>query len=292
MVQDIYPKKLYNQYDVREPETYSYIVFVDRNTILCRTDGGILTVPTCEEAFGSFPTPDKTGAELNEKCRYLIRVDNDMFFYSQDPDALSVLLAAGYEFHNIRELRTLQPEWLKFGALTSFSYASWYEKNRYCGRCGSKMRHSVSERAVICPDCSNLIYPKICPVVIVGVIHEDTILLTKYKDRMRFDKYALIAGFAEIGETIEQTVEREVFEETGLKVKNLKFYRSQPWAFSDSLLFGFFCEADGDEGPHPDGVELGFADWMTRDKVPALQDNVSLTAEMMDLFKRKGREVL
>lgn len=292
MVQDIYPKKLYNQYDVREPEEYSYIVFVDGNRILCKTDSDVLTVPTCGEAFGSFTTQDGADADIKEKCRYLLRVDNDMFFYSEVPDALSVLMDSGYEFHNIKELRTLRPEWLKFGTLTAFSYASWYDRNRYCGRCGNKMRHSVSERAVICQDCGNIVYPKICPVVIVGVIHEDTILLTKYKDRMRFDKYALIAGFAEIGETIEQTVAREVLEETGLKVRNLKFYKSQPWAFSDSLLFGFFCEVDGDEGPHPDGVELGFADWMTRDKVPALQDDVSLTAEMMDLFKRKGREVL
>ena len=85
---------------------------------------------------------------------------------------------------------------------------------------------------------------------------------------------------------------REVFAETGVRVKNLNFYKSQPWAFSDSLLMGFFCELDGDAGPHPDGEELGFADWMTRDKVPAMQDEVALTAEMMDLFKRIGRDVL
>ncbi|MDO4938799.1 MAG: NAD(+) diphosphatase [Lachnospiraceae bacterium] len=279
MVQDIFPKKLFNQYDIREPEQGSYIIFVQGNTLLCRIEDGVLTMPTYREV------------NLDD-YRYLIRIDDDLFFSSWDASAIAILESDGYEFHNIKELRPAQPEWLKFGTLTAFSYASWYEKNRYCGRCGAFMKHSDTERAMICPECRNLVYPKICPVVIVGVIHGDTILLTKYKDRMRFDKYALIAGFAEIGETIEQTVAREVYEETGIKVKNLKFYKSQPWAFSDSLLMGFFCEPDGDKGPCPDGEELGFAGWMTRDKVPALQDNVSLTAEMMDLFKRKGREVL
>ena len=296
MIQEIYPKKLYNQYDVREPEKCSYIVFVSGNKLLCKTDGDKLIMPTCAEAFpaGAFDkTASKEAADKEcEKCRYLLRIDNDMFFYSQDTDAQSALRSAGYEYHTIKELRTTGPGWLRFGALTAYSYAAWYDKNRYCGRCGALMKHCETERAVICQNCGNLIYPKICPVVIVGVIHDDTILLTKYKDRMRFDKYALIAGFAEIGETIEETVSREVFEETGIRVKNLRFYKSQPWAFSDSLLMGFFCEPDGDEGPHPDGIELGFADWMTRDQVPAMQDDVALTAEMMDLFKRKGRKVL
>ena len=279
MIQEIYPRKLFNQYDVREPESGSYIIFVRKNKLLCRIVEDELILPT----YGLNGFAD---------CRYICRVDDDMFFSSWDDKAITSLESAGYEFHSANELRTTHPDWLKFGALTAFSYTSWYEKNRYCGCCGSIMKHSDTERAMICPDCGNLVYPKICPVVIVGVIHEDTILLTKYKDKMRFDRYALIAGFAEIGESIEQTVAREVFEETGIKVKNLKFYKSQPWAFSDSLLFGFFCELDGEDNPHPDGVELGFADWMTRDKVPALQDKVSLTAEMMDQFKRFGRTVL
>lgn len=279
MVQGISPKILYNQYDIRKPGKGSYIVFIRGNCILCRIDEDRLSMPT----YGEADTGDG---------RYLISVDDDMFFYSTDASASAKLESMGYEYHNIKELRTPGPDWLKFGTLTAFSIAGWYEKNRYCGCCGSSMKHSDTERAMICGNCGITVYPKICPVVIVGVIHEDTILLTKYKDRMRYDKYALIAGFAEIGETLEQTVAREVYEETGIRVKNLRYYKSQPWAFSDSLLCGFFCEADGDNGPRPDGVELGFADWMSRDRVPALQDSVSLTAEMMDLFKRKGREVL
>lgn len=279
MIQDIKPNRLYNSYDTCEPDLESYIIFVQGTSILCKIVDGWLYIPQYSEC------------NLDDH-RYLIRIDNHYFFSSWDATAIGMLERAGYEFHNIKDLRETQPKWLRFGAMTGFSIASWYEKNRYCGRCGAAMEHSEIERAVKCPECGNLVYPKICPVVIVGVIRGDKLLLAKYKDRMNLNRYALIAGFAEIGETIEQTVAREVFEETGVRVKNLKFYKSQPWAFSDSLLFGFYCEEDGDENAKPDGTELGFASFMDREDVPALQDEVSLTAEMMDRFKRLGREVL
>lgn len=94
------------------------------------------------------------------------------------------------------------------------------------------------ERMMRCPACGQMEYPKICPCVIVGVMHEGKILVSWYKNGFR-DHYALIAGFAEIGETIEETVAREVYEETHLHVKNLRYYKSQPWPYSESLLFGF-----------------------------------------------------
>jgi NAD+ diphosphatase len=95
-----------------------------------------------------------------------------------------------------------------------------------------------------CTECHNIVYPRISPAVIVAVMDGNRILMTKYAGRV-FKKYALIAGYAEIGETLEETVRREVMEEVGLKVKNIRYYKSQPWAFDDSLLSGFFCELDG-----------------------------------------------
>lgn len=91
-----------------------------------------------------------------------------------------------------------------------------------------------------------MVFPKISPAVIVAVTDNDRVLLTKYAGRT-YKNYALVAGFNEAGETIEQTVRREVMEEVGLKVKNLKYYKSQPWGLSGSLLSGFFCELDGDD---------------------------------------------
>ena len=112
----------------------------------------------------------------------------------------------------------------------------------------------------------------------------DRILMTKYAGR-EYKKYALIAGFTEVGETAEQTVEREVMEEVGLKVKNLRYYKSQPWSFTDTLLMGFFCELDGEDGITLDTDELAMAEWFERDKMPVEAEDLSLTNEMMMAFK-------
>lgn len=125
----------------------------------------------------------------------------------------------------------------------------------------------------------------LCPAVIVGVINGDKILMTKYADQTVTKRYSLIAGFAEIGETIEQTVQREVMEEVGVKVKNIKYYKSQPWAFTDTLLLGFFCQLDGSENITMDSTELSVAQWVSRDEMPNISDDISLTYEMMSIFK-------
>ena len=140
-----------------------------------------------------------------------------------------------------------------------------------------------------CPKCGRINYPRLNPAVIVAVLHEDKILVTTYSDRPSLGM-ACIAGFAEIGETIEECVHREVFEETGLKVKNLRFYKSQPWSFTDTLLFGFYCDLDGDdETVHVDPNELKEGHWIKREDMPDRSGQVSLTAEMQETF-RLGRE--
>lgn len=118
----------------------------------------------------------------------------------------------------------------------------------------------------------------------MAVRNGEKLLLSKYAGR-EFTNYALIAGFAEIGEPIEDTVRREVMEEVGLKVKNLRFYKSQPWSFTDTLLFGFFCDLDGDDTICLDEEELSLAVWMERSQIPVDEYEISLTREMMTLFK-------
>ena len=108
--------------------------------------------------------------------------------------------------------------------------------------------------------------------------------MSKYAGR-EFKKYALLAGFNEIGESIEETVRREVMEEVGLKVKNIRYYKSQPWSFTDTLLLGFFCELDGDDTITLDQDELALAEWFEREKMPVKEEDLSLTNEMMLMFK-------
>ncbi len=112
----------------------------------------------------------------------------------------------------------------------------------------------------------------------------DKILVTKYNGRVT-SYYALVAGFTEIGETLEQTVEREVMEEVGLKVKNITYYKSQPWGVADDILAGFYCEVDGSIDIHRDEEELSVAEWKTREEVELQPDDLSLTNEMMKMFK-------
>ena len=121
------------------------------------------------------------------------------------------------------------------------------------------------------------------PAVIVGICNDDKILVTKY--RTGFAHYALVAVFTEIGETLEETVQREVLEETGLRVKNIRYYKSQPWGIVDDILAGFYCDVDGDTDIHMDESELKLAEWKTREELELQPDDFSLTNEMMLMFK-------
>lgn len=149
------------------------------------------------------------------------------------------------------------------------------------------MIHDGKERMMRCESCGLMEYPKICPAVIIGLTDGDRILMSKYAGR-EYKKYALLAGFAEIGETIEETVRREVMEEVGLQVKNIRFYKSQPWSFSDTLLMGFYCELEGEDKITLDREELALAEWFDREEIPDMEQDVSLTNEMIRYFKNHG----
>lgn len=152
------------------------------------------------------------------------------------------------------------------------------------------------ERMLRCPSCGHLIFPTIAPAVIVGVTDGNRIILTTYAAR-EYKRYALIAGFTEIGETVEETVRREVMEEVGIPVKNIRYYKSQPWGFDSNLLMGFFCQADRKKSDEHepeltiDHEELASGEWVEREQIPDYGEHLSLTHEMMMQFKRYGQGV-
>ena len=195
-------------------------------------------------------------------------------------------LPEGMEFTEVRALRSdaLLPQHLRFAVLTGKHLADWYRDARYCGRCGGILEDSKTERALVCPHCGCVRYPKICPAVIVAVRDGDRLLLTKYAGRY-IKNYALIAGFNEIGESIEETVHREVLEEVGVHVKNLQFYKSQPWVFTDTLLMGFFCDLDGTDKITLQESELSVGTWVRREDLPEDTAHLSLTGEMIEQFR-------
>ena len=224
---------------------------------------------------------------------FLFRID-ETAYYGIDEEGVLRFLEECAHFPDCgwqpqSALRTAKPGVLAFAGITAIQLARWRSSQKFCGRCGERMLHSRTERAYECPNCKAVVYPRINPAVIVAVTHGDRILLTKYAGRA-YTRYALIAGFAEVGETIEETVHREVLEEVGLRVKNLRFYKSQPWSFSDSLLMGFYCDLQGEnETVTLEEDELAVGEWFRREEMPERRNDISLTAEMMEQF-RLGKE--
>ena len=146
------------------------------------------------------------------------------------------------------------------------------------------MTESTVERALACPECGQTEYPKISPAVIVAITDGDRLLMSRYRDRP-YRGYALIAGFVEIGESFEDTIRREVMEEVGLKVKNIRYFGSQPWAFTDTEMIGFFAELDGDGTIRLQEDELSEAGWYHRDEIPDDELRISVGSEMKMAFK-------
>ena len=196
------------------------------------------------------------------------------------------------EFHleQIRTLRQLPSKEICFGVMTAWHLYNWYRNNRFCGCCGNKTVHDSAERMLRCLNCGNMIFPRISPAVIIAVTDGSRLLLSKYAGRS-YTRYALLAGYTEIGETLEQTVSREVMEEVGLRVKNIRYYKSQPWGVDGNVLMGFYCNLDGDDTIHLDETELSMAQWFERDQIPAQDDGISLTREMIRVFQ-EGKEPL
>ena len=276
MIQDIGTHNYHNEYRPVPPKKDSILLCYQGREIFARMDGDKISYPTFAEA--EICNDEKL---LYEEYTYLFSIDDTCYYLGSYLDFQKI---PGYELEDTQIFRKAEPRELAFAGVTGWQLHRWYSTRKYCGRCGKPMIHDEKERMMRCPECGLMEFPKICPAVIIGVTHGDKILMSKYAGR-DFKKYALIAGFAEVGETIEETVRREVMEEVGLKVKNITYYKSQPWSFSDTLLMGFFCELSGEDEITLDEEELALAEWFTREDMPVEWEGISLTNEMMMMFK-------
>lgn len=146
--------------------------------------------------------------------------------------------------------------------------AEFFRSHRWCGYCGHEMHHSKTEWACLCSRCRQRYYPQIAPCIIVAIRRGVEILLAQHT-RHRNGIYTVLAGFAEVGETLEQTVAREVMEEASIKVKNLRYVSSQPWPFPQSLMMAFMADYDSGE-INIDPKELLDAGWYRFDALPLL----------------------
>ncbi|MCD8148614.1 MAG: NAD(+) diphosphatase [Clostridiales bacterium] len=277
MIQDLAPLHFENAYHNIKPE--------DGDRIISMSDGRILLGGEKQKIiFPHFADLSKQD-QGSGSFIYLFAIGEERFFLGRDIEG------DGYRYEDTKVLRKCAPHSMVYAGLVGMQLARWYEAHRFCGRCGTAMEADERERMMRCPACGQMEYPKICPCVIVGVIHDGKILVSQYRGGFT-DHYALIAGFAEVGETIEETAIREVYEETHLSIKNLRYYKCQPWPYSESLLFGFFAELDGTEKIILEEDELAMAKWVTPEEIFEKPDDFSLTNEMLCKFKEGKVDIM
>ncbi|MGN0513416.1 MAG: NAD(+) diphosphatase [Lachnospiraceae bacterium] len=286
MIQDIKPQFLNNQYhNCTLQDMSSVVIFNGREILVKRKNDEVEFLH-----YGEFAKLCEQAGAVRPECIYLFSIGEKSYFmpdiaFVAENNVLEMFndAAEGFEFIKMYDLRRMKPKETVFAGATAWHLYNWYRSNRYCGVCSGVMKHDEKERMMHCPNCGNMVFPKLVPAVIVGVKNHDRLLMTKYAGR-EYKRYALIAGFTEIGETVEETVAREVMEEAGVKVKNITYYKSQPWGFDSDLLLGFFCDLDGDDTIHMDDGELSVAEWIDYKDMPRYHEGLSLTEEMMNHF--------
>ncbi len=274
MIQDISPYKFHIEFQNHRPKDEDIVLAFSSGQLVLRRQEQI-----------DFPRFEECRFLDTQKMVYLFAVDNTRFFYyPMSDEEVSDFVKEEFRLVRRQEFRRLAPKHLAFAAVSACMLDGWYTSNVYCGRCGHELVHDSKERMLHCRVCDNRVYPRINPAVIVAVTCGEKLLLTTYRGR-EYKNYALVAGFTEIGESFEDTVRREVMEEAGLKVKNIRYYGSQPWAFADNLLAGYFCEVDGESEIHMDAEELASAEFFARDEIDVEYTDSSLTNEMICAFK-------
>ncbi len=274
MLQEIAPHIYHNEFKAPAPRAADAVAAFDGQNTLLAPEGG--RFPTVGEVLA-------LGA-AEEDLAYLFAIDGTAFFLLwRVTDAVRAALRA----EPAAVFRTMEPFYLRLAGATALHLSMWYRSSRFCGCCGAPNRRDGRERAMRCTACGHIVYPRINPAVVVALRHGEKLLLTHYADRPMLVRYALIAGFTEIGETLEDTVRREVMEEVGLRVKNVRYHANQPWGFSGNLMVGFWADLDGDdETVTLDPGELNEGVWLRRDEIPADDSPIDLTHTMIELFRR------
>lgn len=194
-------------------------------------------------------------------------------------------LTQDFKFLALREVGALMEEEIFLAAGRASEVLNWDRTHKFCGKCGNKTENKKDEMAKICPKCGNIMYPVICPAIIVGITKGDKILLAHNKNFAN-NRYSLIAGFVEAGENLEDAVKREVFEEVGIKIKNVRYYKSSAWPFPNSLMLGFFADYES-EKIKVDGEEILAAEWFSKDNLPNIPLKFTLARKLIDEFVKQ-----
>jgi NAD+ diphosphatase len=211
---------------------------------------------------------------LNGRHCYSVELEKD----AQPP--------AGWLLLGLRRLYGLLPESLFLVAGAAVQIVDWDRTHQFCGRCGARMGDKARERAKECPECGLISYPRISPAIIVLVQRDDKLLLAR-SHRHPQGLFSVLAGFVEPGETLESAVAREIREETGIEVSDIRYFGSQPWPFPNSLMIAFTCHYAGGEIVL-EQEEIAEAGWYTADAMPPVPPKISIARQLIDWFAAQG----
>lgn len=256
----------------RKSSAYDLCFALLKGSLLVKKITDDLQIPTFDEIKKlnmNYEGEFFLGEYEGESC-FVIEISNEISLPEQ------------FEFISLREIGMLMEEEIFEIAGRASEILIWNRNHRFCGRCGTKTEDKKDEMAKICPKCGNIMYPVICPAIIVAITKDDKILLA-HNSNFKDNRYSLIAGFVEAGENLKSAVKREVFEEVGIKIKNIRYYKSSPWPFPNSLMVGFFAEYDCGE-IKVDENEILDAGWFTKDNLPNLPKKYSLARKIINEF--------
>ena len=274
MLHEISPHRFNNQFVVTAGfAEEDYIFHYKENSLLVKTNGDGFEFPRKKD----FPEITNTTESI-----FLFSLNEvRCFLIWEDPKILN----EPFGYKEISFFRTLNPPEIAWAGIVGFQLRNWYLRHKFCGKCGSKTEAKPDERAIFCPACESIIFPEIPPAIIVAITCNDKILLA-HNSNFQQNWYSLVAGYVEVGESLEETVKREVKEEVGLDIRNVRYYKSQPWPFSGSMMIGFFAEADDTQPVCPDNLEITEAGWYSRGNLPNHPPAISIAGEMIEQFEK------
>jgi NAD+ diphosphatase len=249
----------------------SYWLAFSASKILLRIENGSPSLPLLSSIDELALTPVRT--------QYLGTLNGCGCYSAELPSG--TVTPSGTDYFDLRSLWGNIDDDLYLLAGRALQIVSWDRSNQFCGKCGRSTVAVPGERARKCLDCGLLLFPRLSPAVITAITDGDRILLG-HRAGFR-NMYTIIAGFVEPGETLEECLKREVFEEVGVRVKNIRYFGSQPWPYPDSLMIGFTAEYEGGD-IKVDGVEVSEAGWYTAGNLPEIPPKMSIAREMIDWF--------
>lgn len=218
---------------------------------------------------------------------YLGRLDNRPCYAAEVAEG--TIPPPGMTFEGLRQVYGHLDEDLFWIAARAVQIVDWDRTHRFCGRCGVPLKMRTTERAKECPQCGLLHFPRLAPAIIVLVERGDKLLLARSRHFMP-GMYSVLAGFVEPGESLEQAVVREVREEVGIEIKDIKYFGSQPWPFPHSLMVGFTATYAGGEISLDDD-EIENAGWFAVDNLPRIPGKISIARKLIDWFIEKQRKI-